>query len=251
MNNHKNSRLELDFYFQFIKEKFYNKSPFKFILISFTIIFYLAIPGFHISSLEISRTRISGVMEQRAFQNFLIYYPYQYWLNYNEIPDNFKRAIIVMEDDGFVFHKGIDWESLQLASRINLRRGKIVRGGSTITMQTAKNIYFTTHRNYFRKAKEILTAMRMEKELEKKTILEHYLNIIELGDGIFGIQAASKKYFNKEAAELTKEQIARIVAIVPSPLRHSPVGNSGFVIRRKNIALSRMFLAIIPDKNDN
>ncbi len=246
MKNQNNSFLELELYFQFIKEKFYNKSPFQFVIISFIILFYLAIPGFHTSSLEISRTRISGIMEQRAFQNFLFYYPIQYWLNYNEIPDDFKRAMIVMEDDGFVFHKGIDWESLQLASRINLRRGKIVRGGSTITMQTAKNIYFTTHRNYFRKAKEILTAMRMEKELEKKTILEHYLNIIELGDGIFGIQAASKNYFNKDASELSREQMARIAAIVPSPLRHSPADNSRFVIRRKNIALSRMFSAIIP-----
>lgn len=240
MNGISNPVFELEIYLDFIKEKFYKKSPFKFYLISFIIIFYIAIPGFHIPSLEITRTRISGVMEQRIFENLFLFYPSQNWLNYEDIPDNFKRATLALEDDGFFEHKGIDWKSLQIASRINLRRGKIIRGGSTITMQTAKNIYFTTNRNYFRKAKEILTAIRMEKELDKKTILEHYLNIVELGDGIFGIQSASQKFFKKNANELSREQIARIIGILPSPLRHSPVDNSRFVIRRKNIALSRM-----------
>lgn len=240
MNGISNSVFELEIYFDFVKEKFYKKSPFKFYLISFILIFYIAIPGFNIPALEITRTRISGVMEQRIFENLFLFYPSQNWLNYEGIPDNFKRATLALEDDGFFDHKGIDWKSLQIASRINLRRGKIIRGGSTITMQTAKNIYFTTSRNYFRKAKEILTAIRMEKELNKKTILEHYLNIVELGDGIFGIQAASRKFFKKNANELSREEIARIMGILPSPLRHAPNDNSRFVIRRKNIALSRM-----------
>lgn len=250
MIENKNSILELEIYFELVKEKFFRKSPFKSFALSLLIIFYIAIPGFHIPSLEICRTRISGVMEQRAIENYLFFYPSQDWVNYSEIPDNFKRAAIAIEDDGFFFHKGIDWKSLELASRINLRRGKIVRGGSTITMQTAKNIYFTTYRNYFRKAKEILTAMRMEKELTKKIILEHYLNIVELGNGIFGIQAASKKFFNKDIDQLSKEQIARIVGILPSPLRHSPIDNSRFVIRRKNIVLSKMSSVILQDLNN-
>jgi len=209
--------------------------------------FYIAIPSFNIPALEITRTRISGVMEQRAIEKHLIFYPEQDWINYNDIPISFKQAVLVMEDDGFAFHRGIDWESLQLASRINLKRGKIVRGGSTITMQTAKNIFFTTRRNYFRKAKEILTAIRMEKELTKQTILEHYLNIVELGDGIFGIQAASKKFFRRDIDQLNREQVARIVAILPSPLKHKPTDNSRFVIKRKNLALSRMSSAILPE----
>lgn len=240
MNGISNSVFELELYYQFLKERLYKKSPFKFFLFSFLIIFYIAIPGYHIPSLEITRTRISGVMEQRTFENFFLYFPDQSWLNYDEIPANFKLATLALEDDGFFMHKGIDWKSLQLASKINLRRGKIIRGGSTITMQTAKNIYFTTRRNYFRKAKEILTAIRMEKELTKKTILEHYLNIVELGNGIFGIESASREFFNKNADELSREQVARIIGILPSPLRHSPVDNSRFVLRRKNIALSKM-----------
>jgi monofunctional biosynthetic peptidoglycan transglycosylase len=247
VNDYSNSNLELEIYFNYIREKFYKKSPLKFFIVAAILVFYIAIPGYHIPSLEITRTRISGVMEQRAIENFLLYYPYQSWLNYDEIPIDVKRAVLVLEDDGFAIHKGIDWKSLQIASRINLRRGKIVRGGSTITMQTAKNIYFTTSRNYFRKAKELLTAMRMEKELPKRTILEQYLNIVELGDGIFGVQAASKKYFNKDVDKLSRDQIARIVAVLPSPLRHSPTDNSRFVLRRKSLALSRLYNAILPD----
>ncbi len=238
--------LEITLYFDYIRKRFLKPFPFRFTVFTFAVIFYIAIPGFHIPSLEITRTRISGVMEQRVIENFLIYFPSQDWLNYDEIPQEIKRAVIAVEDDGFLTHRGIDWKSLQLASRINLRRGKIIRGGSTITMQTAKNIYFTNRRNYFRKAKEILTAMRMEKELNKKTILEHYLNIAELGDGIFGVQSASVKFFNRDVNKLTREQIARIIGVLPSPLRHSPSDNSRFVIRRKNLVLSRMNNADIP-----
>ncbi len=86
----------------------------------------------------------------------------------------------------------------------------------------------------------------MEKELNKKTILEHYLNIAELGDGIFGVQSASVKFFNRDVNKLTREQIARIIGVLPSPLRHSPSDNSRFVIRRKNLVLSRMNNADIP-----
>lgn len=242
-----NSELELAYYYQFVKEKLYQKSKIKFFFFSAVIIFYLAVPGFQIPTLELTRTRISAVMEQRSLENFLIFFPLQDWVDYEEIPLQFKQAFFVMEDDGFVSHRGIDWESIQLAARVNLRRGKIVKGGSTITMQLAKNIYFSTRRHYFRKAKEILTAIRMEKELPKQTILEHYANVIELGDGIFGIGEASKKYFNKDVSKLAREHIARIVAVIPSPLRHSPVDNSRFVVRRKNIALSRMNSAILPD----
>lgn len=246
MNGFFNQKLEIEFYYLFLKEQ-YRKSHLKFFIISLIIIFYIATPSFNIPSLEFTRTKISGVMEQRAIENFFIFYPKQDWINYDEIPIQFKQASLVMEDDGFAFHRGIDWESLQLASRINLRRGKIVRGGSTITMQTAKNIYFTTHRSYFRKAKEIITAIRMEKELSKQTILEHYLNIVELGEGIFGIQSASKKFFRRNINELSREQVARIIAILPSPLKYKPNENSRFVIRRKNLALSRMSSAILPD----
>lgn len=102
-------------------------------------------------------------------------------------------------------------------------------------MQTAKNIYFSIPHNYFRKAKEILTAMRMKKELPKEVILEHYLNIVELGKVIFGFEAASKKFFGKLAKELSKVQIARLVAVLPSPLKHKPTDNNKLVSLKKTL----------------
>jgi len=153
-----------------------------------------------------------------------------------------------MEDDAFSFHRGVDWESLELAARTNIRRGKIVRGGSTITMQLAKNIYFTTSRNYFRKTKEIITAIRMEKELDKRIILEQYLNVIELGKRIFGAETASRFYYKKSVQNLSRRDIARLVAIIPSPLKYSPLDKRRFVNNRAALALSRMDNSILPEE---
>ncbi len=98
MNGYYSSNLELEIYFNYIKEKFYKKSPIKFYITTLFLIFYIAVPGFHIPSLEITRTRISGVMEQRALENFLLYYPTQSWLNYDDISDNFKKTALALED---------------------------------------------------------------------------------------------------------------------------------------------------------
>lgn len=141
MNGYHNQILELEIYFNYLREKLYRKSPLKFFLILILAIFYISVPGFHIPSLELTKTRITGVMEQRAIENFFIYYPQQSWLNYKSIPDNFKRAAVGVEDDGFFYHKGIDWKSLELASRINLRRGKIVRGGGNHNANSKKYIF--------------------------------------------------------------------------------------------------------------
>ncbi|MBM4176331.1 MAG: monofunctional biosynthetic peptidoglycan transglycosylase [Ignavibacteria bacterium] len=206
----------------------------------------MAIPGFHVPTLELMSTRISGVMEQRFLQNYFIYYPSQDWVDYDLFPQSAKQGAVAMEDGMFMHHKGMDWVNLNASMRANKRRGKIVRGGSTITMQVAKNIYFTTSRNYFRKAKEILVAMRMEKEISKKDILEHYLNIIELGRGIFGIGKAADYYYNRYAEELSREQAARLIAVIPSPLKNKPTDNRSLVLSRKSRVLARMSSAEIP-----
>jgi len=185
-------------------------------------------------------------MEQRFLQNYFIYYPSQDWIDYDLLPQSAKQGAVSMEDGLFMQHKGIDWVNLNASMRANKRRGKIVRGGSTITMQLAKNIYFTTSRNYFRKAKEILVAMRMEKEISKKYILEHYLNIIELGQGIFGIGEAANYYFNLNAEELNRDQAARLIAVIPSPLKNKPTDNRSLVLSRKSRVLARLSSAEIP-----
>ncbi len=247
MNNLRiQQKLELEEIFERLCNSFHSKIKLKCAAIFLFTVFYLAIPGFHVPSLELISTRISGVMEQRIIQNYFVYFPHQDWNDYDSMPLTTKQGAVSMEDGMFLQHKGIDWVNLNASMRANKRRGKIVRGGSTITMQVAKNIYFTTSRNYFRKAKEILVAMRMEKEISKKDILEHYLNIIELGRGVFGIGEAANYYFDRDAEELSRDQAARLIAVIPSPLKNKPTDNRSLVLSRKSRVLARMSSAEIP-----
>ncbi|MDR3626064.1 MAG: monofunctional biosynthetic peptidoglycan transglycosylase [Ignavibacteriaceae bacterium] len=201
---------------------------------------YFSIPSFEIPLLEYSRLRITSVMEERALEQNLIFYPKQSWVSIADVNPNLLRAAISMEDDAFFMHKGIDWNQLNISIKENKRRKKVIRGGSTITMQLAKNLYFSTERSVFRKAKEILVTFRLEKEVSKKTILENYINAIEWGDGIFGIREASENYFGKEPDNLTTNECARLAAVIPSPLEHQPNTSSRYVLRRAGTALTRL-----------
>jgi len=129
---------------------------------------------------------------------------------------------------------------LEHAYKVNIRSGRIRFGGSTITMQLAKNLYLSTDKSYLRKVKEAVITFRLEKHLPKKRILEIYLNIIELGDGIFGVEAASRHYFKKSAKQLTRDEAIRLAAIISSPLKHSPFENTRFITIRKNIIYRKM-----------
>lgn len=213
---------------------------FRFILIYLLVIFYFSLPGLQVPFLTYDHFRITSLMEQRAIEHDLIYYPDQSWINIDNVNPVLLKAIISMEDGNFFNHKGIDWKQVDKSILKNRRRGRVVRGASTITMQTAKNLYFTTSRNFLRKAKEILIAFRMEKELSKKTILQDYINAIEWGNGIFGIKKASEIYFGKEPSKLNIYQCARLAAVIPSPLRHKPNTNSAYVLRRSAIILDRL-----------
>ena len=204
------------------------------------IVFYLSIPSFNIPFLKLSEIRVTSLMEQRAVEHELLFYPQQSWISINKVNPNFLKAVISIEDDDFFNHKGIDWNQINKSLRINERRDKIVRGGSTITMQLAKNLYLSTSRNFFRKAKETIIALRMEKELSKKNILENYINIVEWGNGIFGIKKASQIYFHKEPSSLTLDECARLAAVIPSPLEHAPNNNSNYVLRRSSTILDRL-----------
>ena len=170
----------------------------------------------------------------------MLYYPWQSWVDISDVNPFLLKSIISMEDGSFFSHKGIDWEELQIALRTNKRRGRTIRGGSTLTMQLAKNLYLTTERTVFRKAKEFVITFRMEKELTKKTIFQNYINAVEWGDGIFGIKEASEFYFNKEPKNLSMNQCARLAAVIPSPLKHAPNVNSSYVNRRSSIILGRV-----------
>jgi monofunctional biosynthetic peptidoglycan transglycosylase len=216
------------------------KRKFQSILLYLLGVVYFSIPSFEVPLLEYSHIRITSVMEERAMEKRLLFYPRQSWVGIDDVNPNLLKAVICMEDDAFFIHKGIDWKQLNSSLKENKRRGRIIRGGSTITMQLAKNLYFTTERNVLRKAKEMVVTFRLEKEISKRAILENYINVIEWGDGIFGIQEASETYFKKDPAQLSVNECARLAAVIPSPLEHKPNTNSRYVLRRMDIALAKL-----------
>jgi monofunctional biosynthetic peptidoglycan transglycosylase len=208
------------------------RKKFLYLILYLVIIFYLSIPSFLIPVLEYNEFRITALMEQRAIENVLLYYPGQSWIDLEDVNPNLIRCIVGLEDGKFFKHKGIDWYEFQKSMRTNKRRKRIARGGSTITMQLTKNLFLSTDRNIFRKAKELLIACRMEKEISKEAILENYINAIEWGDGIFGAEKASQIYFKKDPGKLTLNECSRLAAVIPSPLRHKPSDNNSYVLRR-------------------
>jgi len=188
-------------------------------------------------------------MEQRALENFLIFYPKQSWVDIDDVNPNLLKAVVSMEDGKFFIHKGIDWKELKTSLRLNKRRGRSVRGGSTITMQLSKNLFLSTSKSVLRKGKEFLITLRVEKELSKKTILENYVNIIEWGDGIFGIDKAASIYFDKDPKDLTAIESSKLAAVIPSPLRHDPSAGSRYVNRRSSIIRGRINdIQLFPDE---
>lgn len=227
----------------------FKKKKIRYFLLYFLFLFYFSIPAFQIPYLEYYHFRLTSLMEQRALDAGLIYYPKQSWINLDDVNPNLLKAIISMEDGEFFSHKGIDWKELNMALKQNKRRRKIYRGGSTLTMQLAKNLFFTTEKSVFRKGKEIITALRMEKELSKGAILQSYINAVEWGDGVFGIKAAAENYFHKEPDELNVNECSRLAAVLPSPLIHPPDKNSRYVLRRSSIIRGRLNdIILFPDE---
>lgn len=164
---------------------------------------------------------------------------HQTWKPLSEISKNLQEAVLIGEDDTFFDHEGIDPEAIRESIELNLKKKKLVRGGSTLTQQLAKNLYLSSSKNPWRKAKEILIAILMEKMLSKQRILEIYLNIIEWGKGVYGAQAASEYYFKKEAFALTAPEAAYLSAIIPNPSLYTSRW-SRKAQGRKNIILRRM-----------
>lgn len=204
------------------------------------IIGYLSIPSFQIPILEYNSFRFTSLMEQRAIENHMIFYPKQSWTAIGNVNPALLKAIISIEDGKFFIHKGIDWKELTTSLKVNKRRGRTARGASTITMQLAKNLYLSTDKSILRKAKEFIITFRMEKEVSKKAILENYINAIEWGSGIFGIKKAASVYFNKKPSSLNINECSRLTAVIPSPLKHKPNTNSGYVLRRASLIRGRM-----------
>ncbi len=132
------------------------------------------------------------------------------------------RALIVAEDARFYSHSGIDIEAIQSAMETNLSEKRFAYGGSTISQQTVKNIFLSSSRNPLRKWHELLLTIGMERNLSKKRILELYLNVVEFGRGIYGVEAAARYYWGKSASRLSVKQAIELAATLPSPVKHNP-----------------------------
>jgi monofunctional biosynthetic peptidoglycan transglycosylase len=170
----------------------------------------------------------------------------QQWVPYQRISGHLKRAVVAAEDAKFVNHNGFDWDGIQKAYEKNLREGEIVAGGSTITQQLAKNLFFSGERAWWRKGQEAIVAVMLETVMSKRRILEIYLNVIEWGDGVFGAEAAARYHYGTSAAGLSAEQAARLASVVPSPRRYGPGSDTAYLQRRTQTILARMNGAQIP-----
>jgi len=168
------------------------------------------------------------------------------WVPYKKISDHLKSALIAAEDAKFVDHEGFDWEGIQKAYEKNLKKGKIVAGGSTISQQLAKNLFLSTKRTPWRKAEEALITVMLERMMDKQRIFEIYLNVIEWGNGVFGAEAASRHYYRVSAAQLSAAQAARLAAMVPNPRYYDKHREALGLMRKTEIILGRMNDAEIP-----
>lgn len=158
---------------------------------------------------------------KKPFQIFLKKTPPAYWVRLNQISPAALEAVIMSEDSAFYQHDGVDTNQLKDAIKEDIKKGKFKRGGSTIPMQVIKNVFLTNEKSLYRKAKEILLAVELDKKVSKKKILEVYFNIAEWGEGTFGIQNASYLYFKKPAIELSAKEGAFLAMLLPSPKRYS------------------------------
>jgi monofunctional biosynthetic peptidoglycan transglycosylase len=170
----------------------------------------------------------------------------QRWVPYDRISNNLKRAIVVAEDSRFVDHEGFDWDAIEKAREKNQKKGKVVAGGSTISQQLAKNLFLSPSRTPWRKGQEALITVMIEHLMDKRRILEIYLNVIEWGDGVFGAEAAARHYYGVPAAALGAEPAARLAAIVPDPRRYDHNRASAFISRKTQTILARMPAAELP-----
>ena len=183
----------------------------------------------------------------------------QQWVPWEQLSPHLKRAVIAAEDDKFKLHSGVDWPAVESAWSKNRKRteqanrnpansgalAKLV-GGSTITQQLAKNLLLSGERNLWRKGQELLLTFWLEALLDKRRILEIYLNSVEWGDGVFGAEAAARRYFGVGAGQLAAEQAARLAVMLPAPKTFEKRPQSAYLTRRTETILGRMGSASIP-----
>jgi monofunctional biosynthetic peptidoglycan transglycosylase len=162
------------------------------------------------------------------------------WVPYGRISPSLRRAVLVAEDDQFYEHEGVDVDAMKEAFERDWKRKKITHGGSTITQQLAKNLYLSPSRNPLRKVREYFIARSLERHLTKKRILELYLNVVEMGERVYGAEAASRFYFHAPAAGLSPQQAALLAGCLPNPRVMNPGAPNKRLRSRQRMILSRM-----------
>jgi monofunctional biosynthetic peptidoglycan transglycosylase len=146
----------------------------------------------------------------------------QTWVPLSRVSRHLVHAVLSSEDQNFFGHQGVDWDAIEKSVQEDRKRWSFARGGSTITQQLAKNLFFTTHKSPARKLRELLVAHWLEEDLGKRRILELYLNVIEWGDGVYGAEAAAQRYYGKPASALDADEAAGLAAMIPNPRRINP-----------------------------
>ena len=207
------------------------------VLVAFGYYFYVSLPD--VSTLKRKNPKSTALMELRDEEykkNGLRADRRQVWVSYAGVSEHLKKAILISEDAAFFSHKGIDVNELKAALKKDWETLSFSRGGSTITMQLAKNLYLSPSKNPLRKLKELVIAYQLERALSKQRIFELYLNIVEWGRNVYGAEAAARYYFGKSAVDLDAAEAATLAAMLPNP-RNSKQRN---ILVRRNLILTRL-----------
>ena len=180
---------------------------------------------------------------QRKDHPFVLGPRNRFWTPISIVPSFLKKAVVAAEDANFYSHEGVDYEAIKEAIKTDIRKGKFVRGGSTITQQVAKNVFLSREKTISRKIKEIILARRLDGALSKSRILELYLNAVELGPMVYGVGHASRFYFGKPPSALSVRESAFLASMLPGPRVYDPYRRLERVVRRSDRILRRMFAA--------
>jgi len=188
----------------------------------------------------------TGLMRQRTLEAEAAGKPYRIQhrpVSLDAVSRELLVAVIAAEDSRFLEHDGFDWEAVREAARVNWERGKVAFGGSTLSQQLVKNLFFTSHRSALRKLREAVVTRWLEQDLDKRRILELYVNSVEWGPGVFGCEAAARRWFGVSCARLDAAQAAGLAAMLPSPRRINPETSPKTWSRARDRVLRLMELA--------
>lgn len=207
----------------------------------FLLFNYLTLPNVsYLKKLNPKTTALIKLRNHQAQAKRKIPKRKQIWISYSKISPYLRNAVVIAEDSKYHQHDGIDYNALWYAFNNDIATFSFKQGGSTITMQLARNLYLSPSKTPIRKIKEMIIAKRLERELSKSRILEIYLNVIEWGDGIYGCEATSWVYFKKPCEKLTLEEAALLAASIPNPRYINPSRKSRNLLQRMQLILSRL-----------